>query len=348
MLYPKAKDLDFSNLTELRMLKMEEQRQISLNLLSNISKYANALTELSTLENRISEDIFTLYTTDSVYSELLHKMSKAMLFKTDIMKKNVSTLKDLVEKSQKLEGFYDSLKPLFINYFTSLKTLSHYETKVPKVINIMESRKKAKGQLSTRETDKLVRNKRKLENAKTDLKVISECIVAETDMLNLKRFDTLNPLVREFIGSHMSIIYLMSEKWSGIKNFEQILSQSENEQFNDRYFLDIQKKMRSRMMKDNADKMAMSAEVKKQQIMNQNVQNNYYYINQDPQIKKISQFNLEDDSKEANKDEKPELVSLKGQMLGGVKKELDAGIDYPSECEINGFGNRIVLPLMYR
>lgn len=348
MLYPKTKSLDITNMTELRMLKMEEQRLANISLLSNLSKYANIQAELSILEKKIGEEIFSLYTVDSTYSDLLHKLSKAMTFKADMVKKNTLLMQDCVEKSKKLETFYDSLKPLFKNYFTSLQVQQHYEKKVPKVISKTEERKRNGIQLTSKETEKLVRNKRKLENSRTDMKVIHECIIAETNLINLDRFDILNPLVKQFITFQMSNIYIMNEKWAGIKTFEQVLEKKESDTFNDKYFLDIEKKMRSRMMKDNLDIMARSAEAKLQPMMNQNVQNNYYYINQNPTQKMISQFDPDEDFNMPNNFANHAVKSIKENIMDKVKMEIEQAEDDSMRSVERDSDERLLLPILNR
>ena len=348
MLYPKTLTLNTNNLTELRIHKMEEQRQTNLSLVSNLNKYSQKLSELSALETKITDDLFALYTTDSSFSGLIHKLSKAVAFKAEIVQKNIALLKESLEKALKMEDLYGSLKPLVKNYFVATDKLRHYEKKVPKVVEQMEGRKKAKGQLSAKETDKLIRNKRKLENATIDVKVIHDCIVADTDSANIKRFGMLNPVLKGFIGAQIGVACLMNDKWAAIKDFESVLAREETALFNDKYFLDIEKRLRSRLMKDNADEMGRSADMKEQQVINQNVQNNYYYINHEPGLKQISQFDPEENIQGFNNDPKGPTRSFRGQVMNHVKQELDGDSDHSVELNDNGFGNNLPLPIMYR
>ena len=86
----------------------------------------------------------------------------------------------------------------------------------------MNSKTKIKGQLSKRETEKLIRNEKKLIHAQTECKVAADCIVKESDWINLDRFKWTNPMISEFVSSLLSNCYLMTEKYHKLDNFENI------------------------------------------------------------------------------------------------------------------------------
>ena len=340
MLYAKSQTLDLNNATHIRMQKMEEQRQLTVELRAGLAKYTAALTNLAQLEKHIAELVFRLYTTESVCSDLLHTLSKAIAYKSEVACKSAATLAEQLDKSSKLEGLYEPLRPLFKNYATCEDALAHYTHKLPKVIEAAEAKRKSKGQLSAREAEKLVRNKRKLDTAAAQAKAACDVIADETNALNLSRFGHLNPLVRQFISAQLASVYVTGERWAGVKNFEDVLARQEPAQFNDRYFLDLQKKLRSRMMKDNAglldggDKLALA---------NANVQHNYFYVNNE-QVRQISQFNVEEDGKEAKHGFR--LFNKKDGGQQGLGVAL--GEEDPYGIDEGEFGGNLGVPVVFR
>lgn len=294
MLYPKDRKLDPGINSELRMLKMENQRVNTLSLMSNLSKFAITLEQLSNIELKIAEDLTKLYSVDSIYGDLVYNLSKALGFKADIVKREVKSLKDSLGKHKNMEAMYNPLRPLIKHYFKSIDTNEHYNKKLPKVIDLMEGKKKIKGELSNKETEKIVRNKRKLENAQTDLKVVKESIHAETDKLNLERFEKLNQVTKEFINTELSTTFLMTEKYGMLDNFDALLMTKETGQFNEKYFMDIKSETRSQFTKSNEKRMNTSKEQNQEIPVKQNIQNNYYYINRDEEGNNIRKFNPDD------------------------------------------------------
>lgn len=281
MLYSNKKRLDPGINTELRILKMEDQRVLSITLLANLNKYAYTLEELTKIEKQISEDVLKLYTNDSIYSELAHNLNKALVYKSDIIKRETKSLKDVIQKNSSIVNVYNPLKPLIKHYFKSIDRNEHYAKKLPKVIDFLEGRKKIKGELTKRETEKLIRNKRKLENAQTDLKVVHESITAETNKVNLDRFTALNKVVKEFINTELSMTFLMTDKFGVLNNFETTLEAKEDDQFNEKYFLDIKKESKMQYSKSLVTNRDVNGEVSEIKPIKQNIQNNYYYLNRD-------------------------------------------------------------------
>lgn len=290
MLYPKNRKLDPGINSELRILKTEDQRINTLNLLGNIKQYTQVLDQLASIEMKIINDISKLYHNDSVYGNMIYSLSNALNFKADLIKRESKALKDSLEKNKGIADMYNPLKPLIKHYFKSIDENQHYIQKLPKVIDQMEGKKKIKGELTQKETEKIIRNKRKFENAQTDLKVVHESIFDETNKLNLERFDKLNPIIKEFINSEVSLVFLMSEKFAPIDNFDAVLSTKESELFNHKYFMDVKSATKSEIQKSGFNQREGSKE-RSQVPTKQNIQNNYYYVNSDG--KEINRFNPE-------------------------------------------------------
>ena len=281
MLYSNNYRLDPANNTELRILKMEEQRANISSLLANLSKYTYILEQLANLETKISDDLIKLYTNDSIYSDLVHNLNKVFLYKSDIVKRETKSLQNVIDKNKSVETIYKPLKPIFKHYFKSINKNEHYTKKLPKLIDNLEGKKRMKGELSKRDTEKMVRNKRKLENAQTDLKVVHDSIFNETNTINIEKFNPLNRIAKEFISMELSLTYLMADKLSILDNFETLLESKEDSQFNEKYFLDIKQEAKSRIAKSKTKKGNENDELSEIKPYKQNIQNNYYYLNYD-------------------------------------------------------------------
>lgn len=308
MLYPKKKKLDPGSITEYRMMKMEDQRLATANLMINLSRYSLTLQQLSTIETDISKDLMKLYTHDSIFSNLIFNLQKVLEFKSDIIKRETKSLKDAVDKNKGLMDVYKPLKPLFKHYFKSMEQNDHYVKKLPKLIDFLEGRKKMKGELTKRETAKLIRNKRKLENAQTDLKIVQESVIAETNKVNVDRFGPLSKVAKDFINTELSTTYLMTEKFTMLQDFESILATKETENFNNAYFIDTKQESKSRYMKSVTKMGRNTQEETEVRPLKQNIQNNYYYITADEKAakEKFSQMN----DPMSNKDQRTSLIQI--------------------------------------
>lgn len=87
----------------------------------------------------------------------------------------------------------------------------------------MEGKEKLKGQLSKKDTDKIVRNEQKLKSAEINLDVTAKKIIDETDRINVKRFQWHNPILREFISHTINTNYKMAPSFHKMDNFEEAL-----------------------------------------------------------------------------------------------------------------------------
>lgn len=311
MLYTKGRKLDPGVNTELRILKMEDQRVNTLNLLGNLKHYCQALEQLSVIGARIVEDLNNIYSSDSTYGDIIFGLSKALTHKTDIIKREVKSIRDSIDKNKDVGDMYNPLRPLIKHYFKSIDENLHYEQKLPKIIDQMEGKKKLKGELTLKETEKIVRNKRKRENTQTDLKVVHESIQEETNKMNLERFDKLNPITRSFISCEVSLIYLLTEKFGVLEDFDHLLTTKESGDFNDKYFMDMKVAARSQFQKNN-ERIRDKSREPSQTPVKQNIQNNYYYLNSEGNQTSRQNFSPEDSNRQnegrfiGNLDNKPD------------------------------------------
>lgn len=275
MLYPKKKRLNQGDNTELRIHRMEQQRKINFSLQEHLRSYIKAYEHLTHIENKIVEDLQKLYTNDSSYSHLVYDLSKALKFKANIIKRETKDLRDQLEKKKRIETIFNPLKPLITQYFKNMDKKQHYQKKLPGLESKMEGKKKINGKLSNGETKKLVRNQRKLKNSTTEFQITQTEIAKETNLINLERFDQLNPLLKEFINIQMSTSFLMQDKLAPLQNYEQELREKERPEFNDKYFLNVRQESRVNMNR----KLNKNYDDNDEGYVKQNIQNNYYYVN---------------------------------------------------------------------
>lgn len=268
MIYSQKIKLDMGNEIQMRIGKTEKLRLTSHNLNDHIKQYVLLTEKTLNCEKLILKDLDFLNSGYSHYEPLCHNLKIALEHKNEITTRNLSNIKTHLKKSKEIEKQFEALRPFIKKYFQSLKKLKHYEVKLPKLRNVMSGKEKKNGRLTDKETNKLIRNERKLKAEQDTTKISSDKIVIETNKLNIKRFSFQNPIIREFIGHNLASCYLMKEKYHVLDNFETILNKPETEDFNERFFLNVKEGSKIHFKKNPKDKM-----------MKQNIQNNYYYIN---------------------------------------------------------------------
>lgn len=325
MLYPKKARPDPGDITELRILRMDEQREMTQDLHSNLKKYSNMLESLVFFQKKIIDDLKKLYTHDSVYSPFIHKLEKFSQYKSDIVNREIKTLRDALKQHEKVNTLYTPLKSYFKTYFDSKDKLKHYKRKVPILENKMEGKKKIKGQLTSKELNKLTRNQSKFKNAVEDVEGARKHIEIETNKINLSRFDSVNDVVKNYLDTEIAVIGLMEEKLGDLDDYEKVLAEKETEEFNKHYFLDVRKESKVRMVKNRDKRKGSSSD---EEPVKQNIQNNYYYVNHgDKDEENNYQTNREDEDKplpigngETEEEEKGGFLSWFG---GGTKEKKE-------------------------
>lgn len=315
MIYNSKFKLDMGNEIQMRIGKTEKLRLTSHNLNDHIKQYTILLEKTLNCEKLILKDLDFLNSGYSHYEPLCHNLKNALVFKNEITTKQITNLRRNLKKSNEIEKKFESLRPFIKKYFNSLKKLTHYKEKLPKIRDLMSSKQKRNGKLSDKETNKLIRNERKLKTEEDNTKLSSDKIIKETNKLNIKRFDFQNPILKEFISFQVSTCYLMQEKYHILDNFEKVLSTPQTPDFNDRFFLNVTKGSKIHFKTGQTDKM-----------MKQNIQNNYYYINDGKDI------NENKGLPENQRQFKP------GQSFGNDRKNL--GYSNPKGKEVLALGNQ--------
>ena len=70
-----------------------------------------------------------------------------------------------LEKTKDLEKEFKPIKPFIKKYYNKDDKLKHYNEKLPKLKIQMDAKTKLKGELSRKDTNKLIRNEKKLKDA---------------------------------------------------------------------------------------------------------------------------------------------------------------------------------------
>lgn len=266
MIYPKGRRLDSDSNTEFRILMMEEQRASAVSLMISLKHYSQVLEQLSTVEQKVVADLARLYPTESIFASVVHNLHKAMSFKAEIVRREVKSLRTSLELNRSLGEMFSPLKPLINNYFKCVDANEHYSMKMPKLVDTMDGKRRMKGDLHPKDVERLNRNNNKLESARSDLRVAHESVYLETNRLNLYKFDKLNEATREFINSQLSMTFLMTEKFGVLDNFDELLSGREDQQFNTRYFGDINEAKKSLTHSTTRRKTSHNGETLRQSI----------------------------------------------------------------------------------
>lgn len=81
------------------------------------------------------------------------------------MRKEITDLRKVLTKTKDLEKEFKPIKPFIAKYYQKDNKLKHYNQKLPKLKIQMDAKTKLKGELSRKDTKKLLRNEKKLKDA---------------------------------------------------------------------------------------------------------------------------------------------------------------------------------------
>jgi hypothetical protein len=279
MIVSKSQKLDLGNPVELRIKKSEDLRQSICSLQSLFAQYTAQVKLLSAVEVKIARELEFFYSGQNVYTEFINRFTSALKFRDELFRKEMAALEKDLGSVKNYERGYENLTPYVKKYFKSSDALGHYEAKVPKIIDANELRRKQEGKVADSDAKKLMRNQKKLEDARIGTLVATNNLVDLSNKLNLERFDRINAVVSRFIMSQINLAESMASKLSVVADFDSVLKQKETTEFNNKFFIDLDPKQIDRMTRShyipsmNLDNPKPNLEYK------QNIQNNYYVMN---------------------------------------------------------------------
>ena len=242
MLYHKHTPIDLQDRVERRIHKISQQRLKVKEFFSHFDKYLISLKEVVKHEEKLKTCITELYESDSRYEQLVKNFSTALAFKHNIKTRSISSMKAELDKQKSFVDSYLSLKPKIKEYFENKAKDIHYTKKLRMLVEFSGEDEKKSQKAVEKERQRLERNRRKNEVAKKEYSNIRSEVEQETNQLNIRRFDFLNSVVKEFISAELASNYLMKEKYQPLNDFEMILDTAEKESFNGRYFDNKEKK----------------------------------------------------------------------------------------------------------
>ena len=279
MLVPKGQKVNMGNPVELRIKKCEDIRSSIISLQNFLAQYSAQVKILGDLERKITKELLFFYQGDNVYAPLIHKLSHITTFREELFKKEINLLDKSLSNVNGYEKSFNSFHPFIKNYYKNEKLLEHYERKLPKVMGITESRRIQEGQVSKKDAAWIMRNQKKLEDARVQTLVSKNNIIELSDKVNLERFDKMNPLLTQYLNFITISSNITTEKFAELENYDEVLKRKESTDFNPRFFVELDK--------DTIERFTRSQTfTDKSQVMHKsNVQNNYYYVN-DPNAKR--------------------------------------------------------------
>jgi hypothetical protein len=280
--------LDTGNPTQFRIKKADQLRTSLSQLFSLFDTYSGALESLSSLENKIAEELRNLYSHETVYTVTIQRLTTFLNFKADFTAKNIFNFKKELQKTKGLNSTFNSMTPFVKSYLKNYALIDHYIKKVAKISLECDAQKSKKGYFANSKAKQLIRNQKKLEDAKTKTFVTSNNIVELSNKVNLERFDRLNPTISEFISYQLGVGSIPEVYTSSLGNYKEIMSQKIDGKFNDLFFINTSS-FNNNLLHNGTNGLEIQRNSKTDQsyTYKQNVQNNYYILADDPQGRDI-------------------------------------------------------------
>jgi hypothetical protein len=276
MLVSKSQKLDAGDPIQLRIKKSEDLRQSIVSLQTLFAQYSAQAKLLSTLEIKIARELQFFYQGDNAYTEFVGRFSGFLKFKEEMVLKEIALFDKDLQSIKAYDRSYEAMMPYAKNYFKNNELLKHYDEKVPKLREMVEARRKT-GKLSDSDSKRLMRNEKKLEDARIKTQVATSNIIELSNKLNLERFDKINPMVSRFMHYNLITNDICHERLAIAYPHEEVLRQKETPEFNQKFFVDMDAKQLERLSRS---RVFQSIAGEKSGIQyKQNVQNNYYIIN---------------------------------------------------------------------
>lgn len=282
MLISKSQKLDNGNPIELRVRKSEDLRQSIASLQNLFNQYSAQAKLVSALEVKIARELEFFYQGENIYNGFVGQVSNFLKFRDEVFKKEIALFDKELANLKNYEKSYETMIPFVKKYFKQSQLLTHYEEKLPKLIEMSELKRKQEGTLNSSNAKRLMRNQKKLEDARIGTLVATNNIIDLSNKLNIERFAKVNPMVSRYIHYSLVTATISSEKFAFAVDHDPILSQKETEQFNNKMFIEMDPKQIDRISRSHIFNSLMPEDnngAKSAVQYKQNVQNNYYILN---------------------------------------------------------------------
>lgn len=273
--------LDTGNPTQLRIKKMDQVCTSTIHLLKLFEAYIQGLESLASVENKIGVELQILYSQETIYADLIKRVASFISYRSEITSKSASLLKQEMIKAKSIEKNFTHLTPFVKSYLKNFEKIDHYTKKVARISLDSDAEKVKKGFASPKTLKRLMRNQKKLEEAKTTSYISSNNIIEQTNKLNLERFDKFNPLISQFITFELVISNIPEIYSNNISGFKDTLEIKMDSRFNDLFFINTPNQTASANANRYSAAQLDSTRTKQPSTYTykQNVQNNYYILN---------------------------------------------------------------------
>ena len=292
MLISKSQKLNNGNPIELRIRKSEDFRQSIASLQSLFGQYSAQMKLLSALELKLARELEFFYQGENIYNGFMLQVSNFLKFRDELFKKEIVLFDKELANIKNYEKSYETMTPFTKKYFKQSQLLTHYEEKLPKLIEMSELKRKQEGTLNSSSAKRLMRNQKKLEDARIGTLVATNNIIDLSNKLNIERFAKMNPMVSRYIHYTLVTSTITSEKFAFAVDHDPVLSQRESDLFNTRMFIEMDPKEIDRISRSHVFNSLMppdgNAGAKSAVQYKQNVQNNYYVLNDPSKVPNVN------------------------------------------------------------
>jgi hypothetical protein len=287
MIVSKSQKLDTGNPIDLRIKKSEDLRQSIASLQALFTQYSAQTKLMNTLELKIARELDFFYQGDNQFNGFVGRFSSYLKYKEELVKKEMSLFEKDLNSIRNYDKSYETMRPFVKNYFKHGALLTHYEEKLPKLIEMSEAKRKIDGKMSTTNAKRLMRNQKKLEDARISTLVATNNIIEVSNKLNLERFEKINPMISRFIQCNINITSVSAERVAACNDHEAVLGRKETSDFNSKFFIEMDPKQVERISRSHIFQSLMPDGGMQYK---QNVQNNYYIV-QDQNRPTTASFN---------------------------------------------------------
>ena len=280
MIISKNQKLNQGHPIDLRIKKSEEIYQCVLSLKNLFSQYAAQTKLMNTLEGKIANELNFFYHGQNYFTEFINRFTIALKYRTEFVQKELAIFEKELGNIRQYEKAFESLTPFAKTYLKNSQLLVHYEQKIPKLMDQSEAKRRQEGKLNEAMAKRLMRNQKKLEDARVNTLVSSTNIVELSNKLNIERFGKINPVISSFIAFQINVANFSSEKLAVGIDRDAVLSRAESPDFNLRFFVEMDPAQIERLSRPSLVLGSVLEGQKPAVQYKQNVQNNYYVLNE--------------------------------------------------------------------
>lgn len=253
-----SKQIDFGRADDVqnRHYLIKSQKKQTSHILGLLEKYAIALESVSAIEAALLSEIKGWYTDFSIFSSFISNLEEAVSYKINIITKDLQLLKKAVKEQQRMEyDFYKPFRTSLYDFIDKEKRLGHYTRKIDRLkqsyyVNMLERA------LPDKQMEHLARNNRKYEVSKEITDASRNKVLKYTNVININRFNRMNPLVEMFTNIQLASSLRCGDKFMKLENYGQILSNTEGDFFNECYFKHNLNKKKQAVRSDNGVRSA--------------------------------------------------------------------------------------------